>query len=86
MLVHLLAWTLVERLPSLEAVLQCSDFLTLHVPMTASTRGIIGESQLALMKPDAVIINTARGGVVDEAGTFTLFQTVTLLQTLLQLT
>jgi D-isomer specific 2-hydroxyacid dehydrogenase, NAD binding domain len=49
--------------------------------MTAATRGMIGESQLALMKKDAVIINTARGGVVDEAGTLHTARTVTLLST-----
>ncbi|HEY6292172.1 MAG TPA: D-glycerate dehydrogenase [Terriglobia bacterium] len=43
-----------------------SDFLSLHVPLTADTRRLIGASQLAGMKPTAFLINTARGQVVDE--------------------
>jgi len=42
------------------------DVLSLHCPLTDETRGIIGEAELALMKPDAILINTARGGLVDE--------------------
>lgn len=42
------------------------DVLSLHCPLTESTRGLIGANELALMKPDAVLINTARGGLVDE--------------------
>ncbi len=41
--------------------------MTLHVPLDASTRGLIDERALALMKPDAFLVNTARGGIVDEA-------------------
>jgi len=44
-----------------------ADVLSIHVPLTEQTRGMIGAAQLAQMKPDAVIINTARGGIVDEA-------------------
>lgn len=43
------------------------DVLSLHCPLTPENRGLIGENELALMKPDAVLINTARGGLVDEA-------------------
>jgi len=43
------------------------DVLSIHVPLTEQTRGMIGAAELAQMKPDAVIINTARGGIVDEA-------------------
>ncbi len=43
-----------------------SDFVTLHVPYTAETAGMIGAAQLALMKPGAYLINTARGGLIDE--------------------
>ncbi|MBB5159135.1 2-hydroxyacid dehydrogenase [Saccharopolyspora phatthalungensis] len=43
-----------------------SDVLSLHVPLTDSTRGIIGADQLRAMKPTATLVNTSRGGVVDE--------------------
>lgn len=43
------------------------DVLSLHTPLTPETRGLIGARELALMKPDALLINTARGGIVDEA-------------------
>jgi len=44
-----------------------SDIITLHVPLTQETRRLIGPRELAMMKPDALLINTARGGIVDEA-------------------
>jgi glycerate dehydrogenase len=53
------------RIP-LDALLQTSDFITLHCPLTEWTRGVIGERELGLMKPSAVLINTARGPLVDE--------------------
>jgi glycerate dehydrogenase len=43
------------------------DVLSLHCPLTPATRGLIGRDELALMKPDAVLINTARGALVDAA-------------------
>ena len=43
-----------------------SDYLTLHCPLTDETRGIVNEQTLSLMKPTAVLINTARGGCVEE--------------------
>jgi len=43
------------------------DVLTLHCPLTDETRGLIGAAELAAMKPDAIVINTARGGIVDES-------------------
>lgn len=49
-----------------EDLLSQADVLSLHVPLTPQTRHIIGEVALAQMKPDAVLINAARGGVVDE--------------------
>jgi len=52
---------------SMERVLRESDFVSLHVPLMPSTRHLIGEAQLRMMKPTAVLINTARGPVVDEA-------------------
>lgn len=48
-------------------VLGRSDTLSLHVPLGAETRGLVGRDELALMKPTSVLINCARGGVVDEA-------------------
>ncbi len=51
----------------LETLLRESDFVTIHVPLDASTRSLVGAAQLALMKPSAFLINTARGGIVDEA-------------------
>jgi D-3-phosphoglycerate dehydrogenase / 2-oxoglutarate reductase len=49
------------------SVLQASDYVTLHVPLDASTRGMINRETLALMRPGAILINTCRGPVVDEA-------------------
>ena len=50
----------------LDTLLARSDVVTLHVPLTPATHGLIGERELALLGPDGVLINTARGGVVDE--------------------
>lgn len=44
-----------------------ADVVSLHCPLNASTRGLIGATELAAMKPDAILVNTARGAVVDEA-------------------
>ena len=54
------------RAVSLAELLEVSDVVTLHVPLLPETRGLIGSDELARMKPDAVLINAARGGVVDE--------------------
>jgi D-3-phosphoglycerate dehydrogenase len=51
---------------TLDALLQQSDIVTIHLPLDASTRGSIDARALALMKPDAFLVNTARGGIVDE--------------------
>jgi phosphoglycerate dehydrogenase-like enzyme len=51
---------------SLEELLTTADVVTLHVPLNDSTRGMLDERRLALLKPDAILINTARGGLVDE--------------------
>ena len=51
----------------LDTLLRESDFVSLHVPLTDDTRGMIGEHQLRAMKPTAYLINTARGRIVDQA-------------------
>jgi len=51
----------------LDALLSASDIVTLHVPLIPATENLIGASELARMKPGAVLINAARGGIVDEA-------------------
>ena len=50
---------------TLDEVLRAADVLSLHCPLTPATTGLIGERELALMKPDAIIINTARGALID---------------------
>ena len=55
----------VELVP-LKQLLKESDFITLHIPRTESTKGLIGAKELALVKPTAYIINCARGGLIDE--------------------
>ncbi len=57
----------IDRQVSLEELLKCADIVSLHCPLTADTKGMIGERELALMKKEAILINTARGAVVDSA-------------------
>jgi phosphoglycerate dehydrogenase-like enzyme len=52
---------------SLEELLRASDYVLVNCPLTPETRGLLGKPQFALMKPDAVIINTARGPIINEA-------------------
>lgn len=56
----------VRRAESLAALLATSDVVSLHVPLTPRTRGLIGRAELALMRPGSILLNTARGGIVDE--------------------
>ena len=49
-----------------DALLSSADVVSLHLPLTPETRGLIGSDAIAAMKPGAVLINTARGGIVDE--------------------
>jgi D-3-phosphoglycerate dehydrogenase len=53
-------------LVDLPTLLRRSDFISLHVPLTGETRHIIGQAELAQMKPSAILVNTARGGLIDE--------------------
>lgn len=55
------------RSTPLAELLQQADFISLHCPLTDDTRHMIGVAELALMKPNALLVNTARGGVIDEA-------------------
>ncbi|MGO4668685.1 hydroxyacid dehydrogenase [Bosea sp. 2RAB26] len=59
-------WSNVERL-ELDALLATSDVISLHLPLTSETKGLIGSASFARMKPDAILINASRGGVMDEA-------------------
>ncbi|HEX5130554.1 MAG TPA: hydroxyacid dehydrogenase [Usitatibacter sp.] len=51
----------------LDTLLAQSDVVSLHIPLTAETRGLLDARRLGMMKRDAVLVNTARGGIVDEA-------------------
>ncbi|AQU02986.1 MAG: phosphoglycerate dehydrogenase [Dehalococcoides mccartyi] len=55
----------VELVP-FEDLLKQADFITLHVPMTGQTKGLIGPKELEMMKPTVRLINTSRGGIIDE--------------------
>jgi phosphoglycerate dehydrogenase-like enzyme len=54
------------ELTSLDDVLRRSDFVSLHVPLLPQTRGMIGRREIGLMRPDAYLVNTARGAIVDQ--------------------
>jgi len=55
------------ELVSLDQLLKEADFITLHLPITGTTKGLIGDKELSMVKPRVHIINTARGGLIDEA-------------------
>lgn len=55
------------RAEDLRAALPNADFISVHMPLTQETYGMLGAEELALMKSSAIVINTARGGIVDEA-------------------
>jgi len=60
----------IEVTQDLDYVLKNSDFVSLHIPLTGKTKGMIGKRELSLMKSEAFLINTARGEVVDEDALF----------------
>ncbi len=57
----------VERAPSLEALLREADHVSIHAPLTPETHHLFGREQFAMMKPTAILVNTARGPIVEEA-------------------
>ncbi len=57
----------VERCREIDPLLAQADFISIHVPLTGETRNLIDQAALAKMKPTAILVNTARGGIVDEA-------------------
>jgi phosphoglycerate dehydrogenase-like enzyme len=63
------------ELVSLETLLSTSDYLLVNCPLTPEARGLLGKEQFKLMKPDAVLINTARGPIVNEAALIEALQT-----------
>lgn len=60
------AGVVAERM-QLDEVLRLADFVTLHAPLTPDTARMIGERELRLMKPTAILVNTARGGLIDQS-------------------
>ena len=58
------------KMVSLDELLGASDFVTIHIPKTAETKGLIDSAALAKMKPTTFVINAARGGVLDETALF----------------
>lgn len=63
----------VELVPR-EELLRRSDFITVHVPLTSGTKGLIGSAELATVKPTVRFINAARGGIIDEQALFTAIE------------
>lgn len=55
----------------LDRIYREADFITIHAPLTDTTKNMINERVLSMMKPTAVLINAARGGIVDEAALYT---------------
>lgn len=62
------------RQVDLETLLAESDIVSIHVHLTEGTRGLIGRKELALMKPQSIIINTSRGAVIDESALLTALE------------
>ncbi|MBP2216233.1 phosphoglycerate dehydrogenase [Arthrobacter sp. CAN_C5] len=62
------------QLVTLDELLEQSDFITIHMPKTPETLGMLGEAAFRKMKPSAYVVNVARGGLVDEAALFAALQ------------
>jgi phosphoglycerate dehydrogenase-like enzyme len=60
----------IERLTTLDELLRIADTLSIHCPLTAETRGLIGAKEIALLKPGSFVVNTARGDIVQKAPVF----------------
>jgi phosphoglycerate dehydrogenase-like enzyme len=60
----------IERAASLDELLKCADVVSVHCPLSAETRGMIGAREIGLMKPAAFLVNTARGDIVQKAPVF----------------
>jgi D-3-phosphoglycerate dehydrogenase / 2-oxoglutarate reductase len=61
----------VELVPTVKELCEVADVITVHLPKTPDTVGIIGEAELRSMRPRTLVVNTARGGIVDEAALHT---------------
>lgn len=75
------AWTIsrrVQRAQDLNEVLTTCDFITVHVPLTDKTKGMIGAGEIAKMKPTAKLFNFARGGIVDDDAVLTALEATEL--------
>ena len=55
---------------SMDTIIEQADFISLHIPLTEETKNIISAGEMSRMKPNAVLLNTARGGIVDEAALY----------------
>jgi phosphoglycerate dehydrogenase-like enzyme len=64
----------ISRAPSLEDLLRQTDTLSVHTPLTPETRGMLGHAQLSLLRPGAVVVNTARGPIIDLDALLTLLR------------
>lgn len=62
------------ELVELDELMRRADFVSVHCPLNDQTRGLIGRRELELMKPDAYLINTARGGIVDEEALYEILK------------
>lgn len=64
-----------ERVETLDELITASDVISLHCPLTDQTRNMIGAREFALMRPETILINTARGGLIDEAALYRALKT-----------